>query len=140
MNCVTTHEFMYSSFHFSALNMGNNDLIKWNEINPKKTHIGNDVWIGRNVIITNGASIGNGAIIGAGSVVTKDIPDYAIAVGNPARVIRYRFTPEQIEQLNKIKWWDWPVEKIKGAYQDFKNIDTFIEKYGTEHEDKTCQK
>ena len=74
--------------------------------------IGNDVWIGRNVLILSGADIGDGAIIGAGSVVAGKIPPYSIAIGNPVRVIKYRFEPKQIERLLSIKWWDWPIEKI----------------------------
>jgi len=76
-------------------------------------NIGNDVWIGRNVIVLPGVSIGNGAVVGAGSVVTKNVEKYSIVAGNPARPIRYRFTSEQIEKLEKIKWWDWDIAKIK---------------------------
>lgn len=76
--------------------------------------IGNDVWIGQGVSIVRkkGLTIGNGAVIGAGAVVTKSIPDYAIAVGIPAKVIKYRFSEDVIEKLLEIKWWDWPKEKI----------------------------
>ena len=70
-------------------------------------------WIGDSVIILPGASIGFGAVIGAGSVVTKSIPDFAIAVGNPAKVIRYRFDEEIIRLLLKTKWWDWSEKKIR---------------------------
>lgn len=70
----------------------------------KKCKIGNDVWIGKNATIIAGCNIGNGVIVGAGAVVTKDIPDYAVAVGVPAKIIRYRYLPEQIERLNKIAW------------------------------------
>lgn len=92
--------------------------------------IGNDVWIGRNVKILTGVTIGDGAIIGAHSVVAKNIPPYAIAVGNPCTVKKYRFTEEQIEKLLKIKWWEWDDEKIKEALPEMKDIDTFIQKYG----------
>lgn len=92
--------------------------------------VGNDVWLGRNVIITNGANIGNGVVAGAGAVITKDVPDYAIVAGVPARIIRYRYTAEQIEKLNKIAWWDWPDELIRERYDDFYiDIDEFINKY-----------
>lgn len=75
--------------------------------------IGNDVWIGDNVCLMGGVRIGNGAVIGANAVVAKDIPPYAVAVGNPARVVKYRFDEETIRRLQKIKWWNWPLEKIE---------------------------
>ncbi len=74
--------------------------------------IKNDVLIGFNATILSGVSIGNGAIIGAGSVVTKNVPDYAIVAGNPAKIIRYRFDEDIILKLNKIKWWDWDEKEI----------------------------
>lgn len=93
----------------------------------RRITIGNDVWLGHNVIITNGANIGNGVIAGAGSIITKDVPDYAIVVGVPARIIRYRFNPEQIAALNRIKWWNWSDKKIREKYEDFYlPIDEFI--------------
>jgi len=85
--------------------------------------IKNDVWIGINAIILANITIGNGAIIGAGSVVTKDVPDYAVVCGNPARIIKYRFTENQIEILNQIKWWDWSDEKIRENIHFFRTND-----------------
>jgi virginiamycin A acetyltransferase len=75
--------------------------------------IGNNVWIGDNVMILSGVIIGDGAVLGAGSVVTKNIPPYSIAVGNPVEVIKKRFSDEIIEQLSTITWWDWPEDKIR---------------------------
>lgn len=96
----------------------------------KRTTIGNDVWLGKNVLITNGADIGNGVIAAAGAVITKDVPDYAVVAGVPARIIRYRFTPAQINELNKIAWWDWTDEKIREYYDDFfEDIDVFIKRH-----------
>lgn len=74
--------------------------------------IGNDVWLGHQTLVLSGVTIGDGAIIGAGSVVRHDIPPYAIVAGNPARVAGFRFPPEQIEALLRIRWWDWPLERI----------------------------
>jgi acetyltransferase-like isoleucine patch superfamily enzyme len=74
--------------------------------------IGNDVWIGRNVMILSGVTIGDGCVIGAGAVVTKSIPPYAIAAGNPAKVIRMRFDEKTIERLLWIKWWNWSIDKV----------------------------
>lgn len=92
--------------------------------------VGNDVWLGRNVLITNSANIGNGVIAGAGAVITKDVPDFAVVAGSPARIIRYRYTQEQIMALNKIAWWNWPDEKIREYYDDFfEKVELFIAKH-----------
>lgn len=75
--------------------------------------IGSDVWIGSNTVIKTGVNIGHGAIIGANSVVIKDIPDYAIVAGVPAKLIRYRFDKKKIKRLLKSRWWELPTEKIR---------------------------
>lgn len=75
--------------------------------------IGNDVLISLNAIILSGVKISDGAVIGAGAVVTKDIPPYAIVAGVPARVIKFRFEQAEIDKLEQMKWWDWPMEKIR---------------------------
>lgn len=76
--------------------------------------IGNDVWIGYEAVILSGVTIGDGAVIGCRAVITKDIPPYTIVGGVPAKPIRKRFDEETIKELQKIKWWDWPEEKIAG--------------------------
>ena len=76
------------------------------------TVIGNDVWIGYEALIMPGVKIGNGAIIAARSVVTADVPAWAVVGGNPAKTIRSRFPAGSIAILEKLAWWDWPVEKI----------------------------
>lgn len=87
---------------------------------PKETmiYIGNDVWIGAGVSILRkkGLVIGDGAVIGAGAVVTKSVPPYAVAGGVPARIIKYRFDEETINELLAIKWWNWSIEKIKNNW------------------------
>lgn len=98
--------------------------------NIKRIRIGNDVWLGQNVIVTNYANIGNGVIAGAGAVITKDVPDYAVVAGVPARIIKYRYSPEQIKQLNRIEWWNWTDEEIRERFDDFYlPVDKFIKKY-----------
>lgn len=97
--------------------------IKWADMSYFEefnfVNIGNDVWIGSNVIINGGVNIGNGVIIGAGAIVTKDIPDYSIAVGVPAKVIKSRFDKNIIDILNKIKWWDMSEDDLKQRIKIF---------------------
>lgn len=76
------------------------------------TVVGNDVWIGYEALIMPGIKIGNGAIISSRSVVVSDVPSYTIVGGNPAKPIKQRFSPEAAATLNRIAWWDWPIEKI----------------------------
>jgi virginiamycin A acetyltransferase len=76
------------------------------------TVVGSDVWIGRDAVIMPGVTIGHGAIVGARAVVASDVPAYGTVGGNPARLIRRRYSDEDIERLLRIAWWDWPVEAI----------------------------
>ncbi len=76
------------------------------------TRIGNDVWIGREAVIMPGVTIGDGAIIGTRAQVVKDVPPYAVVVGNPGRVVKMRFPPEIVAALLDIGWWDWDAERI----------------------------
>ncbi len=91
--------------------------------------LGHDVWLGQGSAILSGVKIGNGACVSAYAVVTKDVPDYAIVAGNPAKIRRWRFTPQQIERLLLVKWWDWPEETIQKHYPLLlsKNIDEFLD-------------
>ena len=92
----------------------------------KRTVIGNDVWIGNNVSIKAGVTIGDGAVVGMASVVTKDVPPYAVVVGNPARIIKYRFSEDIIQKLLDLKWWYWDEELIKQNAELFYNPDLLI--------------
>jgi len=94
------------------------------------TRIGNDVWLGLESLVMPCVKIGNGAVIGARAVVTSDVPAYAIVAGSPAKIVRYRCTPEQIAQLERIAWWDWSDEKIEQCGNDFyMSVDDFIKKH-----------
>ncbi|WP_343289954.1 CatB-related O-acetyltransferase [Ferrimonas balearica] len=109
---MTQHSFLYNDC----------DRIRPDGESPKYDRfaepvvIGNDVWIAAGAAITRGVTIGDGAVIAANAVVTKDVPPYAIVAGSPAKIIKYRFTPEIIELLTQLRWWQWPVEKIKQHY------------------------
>lgn len=104
--------------------------LKESEIN-KPVSIGNDVWIGEGVFINDGIKIGNGAIIGAHSVVTHDVPAYAIAVGAPAKVIRYRFTPDEIEYLQNTEWWNLDERLFAEHPTAFESLELFKQFYSS---------
>jgi len=95
-----------------------------------RTVIGHDVWIGQGAFIKAGVAIGSGAVVGMGSVVTKNVPDYAIVAGNPAKLIRYRFTAEVVEVLLAYKWWDFSPEKLERIGPYMKNPRVLLEKEG----------
>ena len=92
----------------------------------KRTIIGNDVWIGDRAIIKGGVTVGNGAIIGMGSIVTKDIGDFEIWAGNPAKLIRKRFSEDIIQDLIKLSWWEWDDFTIQKYSQYIRNPEQFI--------------
>ncbi|MCB4807310.1 CatB-related O-acetyltransferase [Tamlana sp. 62-3] len=108
-NFISTSPIFYSKKN--ALNKTFSETDNFTEFKP--VTIKNDVWIGADVIILDGVTIGNGAIIGAKSVVTKDVPDYAIVGGVPAKIIKYRFSDEMIKELKRLKWWNWDDNKLK---------------------------
>lgn len=105
---VSTHSF-YLYEHSGDFVEGYTDYDK----DTIETVLGNDVLVGANAVIMKGVKIGDGAIIGASSVVTKDVPSYSVVVGNPARVIKYRYNKEDIEWLLQLKWWDFSRDKLK---------------------------
>lgn len=94
-----------------------------------KTHIGNDVWIGTNAVIMDDINIGDGAIIGAGAIVTKHVPPYAIIIGNPGKILRFRFSEEEINFLLNFKWWEKDSVWIAENYARFHNIKSFIQDF-----------
>ncbi|MGH0002048.1 CatB-related O-acetyltransferase [Pseudovibrio ascidiaceicola] len=134
LDWISTHPFQYngipwfnkhpnwSSYAGSKLEWDGRGL---------RTTIGNDVWIGRNVVIREGVTIGDGAVIGANSFVNDDIAPYCIAVGQPAKPIRKRFSDAVISELLEICWWNLvPPAHIKQSYNNIKN---FIDTYDRDH-------
>lgn len=119
---VSTHPSFYSTLYQNNFSFVKQK--KFEEFLP--IVIGHDVWIGANSVVMDGIKIGNGCIIGANSIVTKDVPDYAIVGGVPAKIIRYRFNQDIIQKLQKIQWWDWSLNKIKQEAHFFDNIENFL--------------
>ena len=119
-----------SPIFYSPSTVNGSSLVQEPKVEESKhTKIGNDVFIGANVTVLDGVTIGNGAVIGAGAVVSKDIPPYAIAVGSPIRIIRYRMTEEQIAAMQRIQGWTWEEEHLQEVEKMFEDIDGFIAKY-----------
>ena len=122
LNMVSTSPVFYAGKNVFKKNFGGIEA----EIN-RPVFIGHDVWIGEGVFINDGITIGNGAIIGAHSVVTHDVPAYAIVAGTPTRVIRYRFTEEEIKKLEELKWWDWSEDKLSQFGPKFDSVSKLME-------------
>jgi acetyltransferase-like isoleucine patch superfamily enzyme len=125
-NWVTTYPFGHHLTDIFHRKLGESACVSNGNVN-----IGNDVWIGNNVTIMSGITVGDGSIIAANSHVVKNIEPYSIVGGNPARLIRYRFSHEQISKLLEIQWWNWSVEKINQNMSLLcnENIDEFIKKH-----------
>lgn len=119
-----------SPMFYSLSKVNGSSLVQQPKVEESKhTLIGNDVFIGANVTVLDGVTIGNGAVIGAGAVVSKDIPPYAIAVGSPICIIRYRMTDDQIAAMKRIQWWNWDNDRLQDIERMFEDIDEFIEKW-----------
>ena len=129
---LSTAPMFYSTIKQNGTTLSDKDKVE--ETKPIK--IGNDVFIGMNVSVLDGVTIGDGAIIGAGAIVSKDIPPYAIAVGNPIRILKYRFDDDIIKKLLEIKWWNWDLEKLKDVEMYFDNVDDFVRKHYKKYNDK----
>ena len=93
----------------------------YQELTKKECKLGNDVWVGTNAVILRGVTIGDGAVIGANAVVTKDIPPFAIAVGAPTRILKYRFSEDKINKIIASKWWDYSLLNAQIKIKELEN-------------------
>lgn len=122
-----------STFPFKTLFFRNDERLNKDATSKGPIKIGHDVWIGQDAIVLSGVEIGTGAVVGAGAVVTKDIPPYAVAVGVPAKVIKFRFPENIILRLLKSEWWNLPDNDLMSMKDFFytDNIDSFLNKVDT---------
>jgi phosphonate metabolism protein (transferase hexapeptide repeat family) len=129
MERASQHHFTYRSRSHGLAESDDAAVFAWRRAH--RVTVGHDVWLGHNAIVLPGRSIGTGAAVGAGSVVTKDVPDYAIVAGNPARVIRRRVDAATEARLKAIAWWDWDPARLRAAMPDFRSLDAaaFARKY-----------
>ncbi len=131
MERPTMHHFTYRRKLYGFSETDDADF--FHQRQNKKTIIGHDVWLGHASIILPGVRVGDGAVVGSGTIVTKDVPPYAVVVGNPARVARLRFNEKEIDQLKNLQWWNWPVDVIQKRLDSFSlNINDFLELYSKE--------
>lgn len=132
---------VFTSDDIAGLLTNKNRALFENALKADKNHpyahgcritIGSDVYIGANAFINASkvAKIGDGAIIGAGAVVLEDVPPYAVVAGVPAKIKKYRFSPEMIEILIRVKWWDWPVDEINANFDALMSPELFMERFG----------
>jgi phosphonate metabolism protein (transferase hexapeptide repeat family) len=129
MHRASLHHFTYRSSWYFEGEADDAAFFEWRAENG--ITIGHDTWIGHGAVIMPGVNVGIGAIIGSNAVVTKDIADFAIAVGVPAKPIRQRFPDPIADRLLALGWWDWEHDKLHKALPDFRalEIEAFLEKY-----------
>lgn len=117
-NFVSTHPIFYSPLRQAQITFST--VSTYEEF--EKIKIGNDVWIGARVLILDGVKIGDGVIVAAGAVVTKDVPDYAVVGGVPAKILRYRFEVNEISFLKEFRWWNKDIDWLSENYAQFHNV------------------
>ncbi|WFU80373.1 chloramphenicol acetyltransferase [Bradyrhizobium sp. CIAT3101] len=129
MHRASQSHFTYRASAYFPGESDEADFFDWRR--QHHVHIGHDVWIGHGAIVLPGRNIGTGAVVAGGAIVTKDVPPYTIAAGNPARPVRPRFSDDIAGRLTRLAWWDWDHESLHAALADFRKltIEDFLSKY-----------
>lgn len=126
---LTTHKISYRPNEYFRF-LGVDDTFRERR-RSRRVEVGHDVWIGHGAVILPGISLGNGAVVGANAVVTRDIPPFTISAGIPARRLRDRFPMEVAARINRLAWWDWPLDRLADALPDMQMlpIDVFLDRW-----------
>ena len=124
---VSQHHFTYRPKQFAFKDIDDEIFFEWRR--SKSCTIAHDVWIGHAAIIQSGVNIGSGAVIGSGAIVTKDVDPYVVVVGVPAKPIKKRFPDDIIQKLLSIQWWDWTRRELEERFDEFMDIEKFINKH-----------
>ncbi|MDP7187819.1 MAG: CatB-related O-acetyltransferase [Candidatus Poseidoniia archaeon] len=115
---VSSHSLFYKNYKGRSVGLVLSEKDKYpNDL--KKTILGNDVWVGSDAVIKHGVHIGDGAVVAAGAVVVKDVPPYAVVGGVPAKIIKYRHSPELRDTLIESQWWNWPIPALQVISDEF---------------------
>ena len=131
MHRASQAHFTYRASAYFPGESDDAEFFEWRRVHH--VSIGHDVWIGHGAVILPGRSVGTGAVIAAGAIVTKDVPAYTIVAGNPARMIKRRFSEDIADRLARLAWWDWSHETLRQALPDFRKpaVEDFLAKYET---------
>jgi phosphonate metabolism protein (transferase hexapeptide repeat family) len=129
MHRASQAHFTYRASAYFSGESDEAEFFEWRRAH--RVHIGHDVWIGHGAIVLPGRSIGTGAVVAAGAIVTKDVLPYTIVAGNPAAIIKRRFSETVADRLAALAWWDWDHESVRSALPDFRNltVEDFLAKY-----------
>jgi len=124
------HHFSYRAISYDLADNDDADFFEWRRAD--RVVMGHDIWIGHGATVLAGVTIGTGAVVGAGAVVSKDVPPFAVVVGVPARILRFRFEEPLREALLALAWWDWDDARLAAALEDFRRLNAadFIARHG----------
>ena len=124
------HHFSYRAISYDLADNDDADFFEWRRAD--RVVMGHDIWIGHGATVLAGVTIGTGAVVGAGAVVSKDVPPFAVVVGVPARILRFRFEEPLREALLALAWWDWDDARLAAALEDFRRLtaEDFIARHG----------
>jgi phosphonate metabolism protein (transferase hexapeptide repeat family) len=130
MDRASQHHFLYRSADY--WDDAEHDEAFFAHRASRRATIGHDTWLGHGSMVMPEVTVGHGAVVAAGAVVTKDVPNYAVVTGVPARFMRWRYEPALAERLIALAWWDWDHDRLRAALEDFRALpaEAFVEKYG----------